>query len=169
MRRSGWFERRLLTALILFSLVPTLLLVGIGTWMLSEAASLQTTQAGWERLGETGRRLLEQAEASGDPELLAAARQHREELSGSIQQAQRWGYLNRQLLRTLPWAAVLFVGALAVLGARSARRIARQLSRPINELAGWAALIGRGEALPTTDERSRAGAGEFAVLRRSFR
>ena len=67
MLRPGRFERRLLIALVLFSVIPTLLLVGVGTIILREAVSLQTTPAGWERLGETGRVLLEQAARSDDP------------------------------------------------------------------------------------------------------
>ncbi len=169
MRQSGWFERRLLVALILFSLVPTLLLVGVGTAILGEAVSLQTTPAGWERLGATGRVLLDLAEQADEPELAAAAARHREELTSSIQQAQRWGYLNRRVLRVLPWAAVAFVGILTFLGVRSARRTARELSSPIQELAGWATAIGRGDPLPPDAPHRVSAAGEFAVLRDSFR
>ena len=96
MRRSGWFERRLLLALVLFSFVPSLLLVGVGTILLRDAAYLQSTPAVWENLAESGRRLLELSEASGDTALVQAAAQHREELTVSVQQAQRWAYLNRR-------------------------------------------------------------------------
>ncbi len=169
MRRSGWFERRLLIALILFSLIPTLLLVGLGTAILGEAVSLQSNPAGWERLGDTGRVVLERAAQSDDPDLAVAAARHRDELAASIQQAQRWGYLNRRLLRVLPWFALVFVGILTFLGVRSARRIARELSSPIDELVGWSAAIGRGDPLPPDADDRAAGAGEFAVLRQSFR
>jgi hypothetical protein len=81
MRRSGWFERRLLLALVFFSLAPSLLLVGLGTFLLRDAASLQSTPAGWERLAETGGGLLELSDASGDPALRIAAADHRAELT----------------------------------------------------------------------------------------
>ncbi len=170
MRRSGWFERRLLIALILFSLVPTLSVVAAGTWILRETVSLQATPAGWERLGETGRALLEAAEASGDPELTEAAARHREELSASIQQAQRWGYINRRALAVLPWFSLAIVATLAFLGVRWSRRTARALARPIGDLVDWSGRIARGESLPPEAPAGRgAGAGEFGVLRDSFR
>jgi len=168
MRRSGWFERRLLVALVLFSLVPTLAVVGAGTWILRETASLQSTPAGWERLGETGRSLLDAAEATGDPALAETARLHREELSVSIQQAQRWGYINRRALTVLPWVSLAFVATVTLLGIRWARRTARAFARPINELVGWSGRIARGEPLPP-EATKHAGAGEFTVLRDSLR
>jgi signal transduction histidine kinase len=169
MIRSGRFERRLVIALVLFSLIPTLLLVGLSTLVLREAISLQTTPAGWERLGETGRELLERAEASGDPALAESARRHREELASSIQQAQRWGYLNRRVLAVLPWLSGGLVLTLLVLGLRSARGIARELARPIRELVGWSRRVGRGEPLPPPDPLDPEEGGEFGVLRQSLR
>jgi signal transduction histidine kinase len=169
MRRSGWFERRLLVALALFSLVPTLLLVGVGTLLLQETVSLQTTPAGWERLAESGQTLLEQAEASGDSSLLAASAQHRAELRESVQQAQRWGYLNRRVLEVLPWVALAFIGIVGTLAVRSARGIAKELARPINELVGWSGRVARGEPLPPPDGADSAEQSEFGTLRASFR
>src|SRR5690606_3123415 len=75
----------------------------------------------------------------------------------------------RQILGVLPWFAVIFVGVLAFLGVRWARRIARELSSPIDELVGWSAAIGRGDPLPPDADDGTAAAGEFAVLRNSFR
>src|SRR5690606_6069965 len=49
------------------------------------------------------------------------------------------------------------------------RRIAHDLSAPIDELVGWARAIGRGEPLPARGAERRLNAGEFAVLRESFR
>lgn len=155
-------------ALVLFSLVPTLLLVGMGTLLLRETVSLQTTPAGWERLAESGQALLERAEASGDSSLLAASAAHRAELRESVQQAQRWGYLNRRVLEVLPWVAVVFSVVLGTLAVRSARGIARELARPINELVGWSGRVARGEPLPPPngDESEQS---EFGTLRASFR
>jgi signal transduction histidine kinase len=169
MLRSGRFERRLLIALVLFSVIPTLVLVGLGTIILGEAVSLQTTPAGWERLGETGRVLLERAEGASDPVLVEAAQAHRQELTTSIQQAQRWGYLNRQALETLPWIATVFFLTLVLLAIRSARRIARSLASPIDELVGWSQRVARDEPLPLADVQPPEDSGDFAILRDSFR
>ncbi|MQA90430.1 MAG: hypothetical protein GEU90_09365 [Gemmatimonas sp.] len=169
MRRPGRFERRLLLALALFSLVPSLLVVGVGTFLLRETVSLQATPAGWERLAESGQALLERAEASGDSALLAASARHREELSVSVLQAQRWGYVNRRILDVLPWVAATFLGLLGILAVRSARGIARELARPINELVGWSGRVARSEPLPSPDDDEFVAEGEFAILRASFR
>lgn len=169
MPRSGWFERRLLIALVLFSLLPTLIVASVGTMLLREAVSLQATQAGWERLGETGRELLEQAEAAGEPALAQAAERHRTELSASIQQAQRWGYINRRILEVLPWIVLAFIGTVAFLAVRWARRTAHAFASPISELVGWSGRIARGEPLPPPPSDGREESGEFAVLRESFR
>jgi signal transduction histidine kinase len=169
MLRSGWFERRLLIALVLFALTPTLFLVGLGTVLFRESVSLQATPAGWERLGETGRVLLEHAEASADPVLVEAAERHRSELTTSIQQAQRWGYLNRQFLEVIPWLALVFLLTLGLVAVRSARWIAKGLARPIDQLVGWSGMVARGEPLPAPRAGDPAEAGEFGVLRQSFR
>lgn len=168
MRRSGWFERRLLLALVLFSFVPSLLLIGVGTVLLSDAAYLQSTPAVWENLADSGRRLLELSEASGDTALTQAAALHREELTVSVQQAQRWAYLNRRVVAILPWTGLLFLLVLSALAVRFARGIARDMSRPIRELVKWSGMVARNEPLPgaATDPRDD---GEFATLRESFR
>lgn len=169
MRRSGWFERRLLIALILFSLIPSFLVIGAGTLLLRETVSLQTTPAGWERLAESGRELLERVDTLGDAELRRAAVRHRMELTASVQQAQRWGYLSRRALASLPGVAVVFGLVLSVLAIRSARRIARGLAQPIRELVGWAERVARGDALPPAKGDDPAESGEFGILRASFR
>jgi two-component system nitrogen regulation sensor histidine kinase NtrY len=54
-----------------------------------------------------------------------------------------------------------------VLALRAARRMGRRLSHPVEEMAGWARMVGRREPLPAND--GHAAADEFAVLRRAFR
>ncbi|MEX0912564.1 MAG: ATP-binding protein [Gemmatimonadota bacterium] len=169
MRKPASFERRLLLALVLISLVPSLLLVAFGTVLLREAVSLQTTPAGWERLAESGQVLLERAEASEDTTLHGAAARHRQELSGSVQQAQRWGYLNRRVLAVLPWFALGFFALLGLLAVRSARGIAHELARPIHDLVGWSRLVARDQPLPPPRADDASESGEFGALRQSFR
>jgi signal transduction histidine kinase len=60
--------------------------------------------------------------------------------------------------------AVLIIGIGA---SRVAGHLSRNLSRPLQELVGWTAHIGRGEPLPTTPPRR--GAPEFQVLRERMR
>ena len=162
------FERRLLLALLLFSLIPSLLLLGSGTYLLSRVVGLQAAPTVWEELRASGQELLELAETGADPELAAAARSHRAVLDFSLQQSRLWEYLNARALRVIPIAAVVLGLLLVVLAGRSSRRMARALSRPIRELVGWSELVAREEALPPPRE-GHHDAGEFAVLRAAFR
>lgn len=163
------FERRLRTALVLFSILPSLLLLGAGTYLLSAAVARTESVGAWERIGGSGRELVEHAEAAGDPALVRAARRHREELSASLTQARRWEYLMQRSLVLLPVAAVLLGAVLAWLAFRAARGIARELSRPVGELVGWAQRVGRGEALPPPRPGDPDETGEFGILRDAFR
>lgn len=162
------FERRLLLALLLFSLIPSLLLLGAGTYLLSRVVGLQASPSAWEQVRESGQELISRAEASGDEELAAAARSHREVLDFSLQQSRLWEYLNARALRAIPVAAVVLGILLVVLAARSSRGMARTLSSPIRELVGWSERVAREEPLPP-DEHDEHEAGEFTVLRDAFR
>jgi hypothetical protein len=99
-------------------------------------------------VGETGQRVLERAEASGDPELIRAAAQHRDELNRSLLQSRRYEYLLRRSQAVLPLATLLLGVMLVWLAVLAARSIARGLSRPVGELADWAGRVARGEPLP---------------------
>ncbi|MBA2244564.1 MAG: HAMP domain-containing histidine kinase [Gemmatimonadetes bacterium] len=165
----GSFERRLLIVLVLFSLLPSLVLLGVGTYALSRAVSLAGTPAAWERVAESGRELIERAERSGDPELSEAAARHRSELSESLLQARRWEFLLTRTLVLLPLAALLLALLLGWLAVRAARGMARGLSRPIRRLVRWSQLIARGEPLPAARADTPAQRGEFGILRDAFR
>lgn len=169
MARRGSFERRLILALALFSLVPSLLLVGVGTYLFTELVALGASDATWERVAGSGLTLLELAEATGDPELATAAARHRDELTASLTQSGRWEYLNQRALRIIPVAGLLLAGALAWAAVRFARGIAREMSRPIRELVGWSGMLAREEPLPPPAADEPAASGEFGVLREAFR
>ncbi|HEX5521097.1 MAG TPA: hypothetical protein VFX29_05345, partial [Longimicrobiaceae bacterium] len=156
----GSFERRLLLALILISLVPSLTLLGLGTFVVSETVSLTGSVTAWERVAGSGREVIERAQASGDPALEAAAARHRDELTASLVQARRWHYLIRRAVVVIPIIALIF-GALVVwIAVRASASVARRLSRPIRELVGRAQRIARQEPLPAPgpDEQGERGA-----------
>lgn len=165
----GSFERRLLVALALFSLVPAVLLIWTGGFVLSEVLELRASGATFGAIAESGRTLLDLADASGDPALAEAAARHREVLSQSLLQSGRWDYLIERALRVIPLLGVALAVLLTWLAVRSARAIARGLARPINELVGWAGRIARGQPLPAPASGDDAGRGEFAALRQAFR
>jgi signal transduction histidine kinase len=161
------FERRLRRALLMFSVLPSLLLVGLGAYAVSRAVQLSDADGAWERAGASGGELIRRAERSGDPALARAAARHRRELEASITNARRWDYLLSRSVALIPLAGLLVGGVLAVLALRASRGMGRRLSHPVEELAGWARMVGRREALPEND--GVAAADEFAVLRRAFR
>ena len=173
MRRKNWplpprgtFERRVLLALVLFSVLPALAVLGVGTYALSRAMTLTGVSTAWERVAESGRVLLERADASGDPELARAAARHREELSGSLVQARRWDYLLQRSLGPLLAGMSAIALLILVLALRSSRRMARGLARPIATLVDWSQRVARSEPLPPDDP---AGSGELRRLSDALR
>lgn len=167
MLRRRPFERRLRRALLLFSVLPSLLLVGLGAYAIARAVRLSDGVGAWERVGRSGDELIRRAEQSGDTALVRAAVGHRRELEESITNARRWEYLLNRSMTLIPLAGLAMGGVLAFLALRASRRMGRRLSRPVEELAGWAGMVARREPLPPAD--GRAAADEFATLRRAFR
>lgn len=167
MLRRRPFEYRLRRALLLFSVLPSVVLVGLGAYAIARTVRLSDAVGTWERVGASGGELIRRAEQSGDTALARAATHHRDELEASITNARRWEYVLNRSMVYIPLAGLLIGGALAVLALRASRRMGRRLSRPVEELAGWAGMVARREPLPAND--GRAAADEFAVLRRAFR
>ena len=162
------FERRIRRALILFSVVPTLLLLGVGAYLVSRTAALTDSAVAWDRVASSGGTLIRRAEASGDAAMREAAERHRAELEHSVTNARRWDYLLGRILLLIPLAALFLGVAMWMLALRAGRGIGRRLSRPVQELAGWAGLVARGEPLPPA-RPGEAEEGEFGVLRSAFR
>jgi signal transduction histidine kinase len=167
MGRRRPFEFRLRRALLMFAVLPSLVLVGLGAYAVSQAVRMSHAEGAWERAGASGGELIRRAEQSGDPALARAAARHRRELEASITNARRWEYLLNRSVALIPLAGLLVGGVLAVLALRAARGMGRRLSHPVEEMAGWARMVGRREPLPAND--GHAAADEFAVLRRAFR
>jgi signal transduction histidine kinase len=169
MPARGFFERRLLITLALFSLLPTLALLGLGAWSISEAVLITGAPAAWERAADTGGALIRAAETSGDPALIEAAALHRDELSASLIQARRWEFLLTRFLAVLPLLTLALAALLGWLALRAARGIARGMTAPIRELVEWARRVARGEPLPDTPAGGTDVRDEFGVLREAFR
>ena len=162
------FERRLRRVLMLFSVVPTLLLLGAGAFAISRAFRITGSVDAWDRVAMSGSELIRRAESSGDPALAEAARRHRDELSDSVLHARRWEYLLGHGLILVFLAAALLGVALTVLSVRASRKMGRRLSRPVEELSGWARIVARGEPLPEP-QPGEGESSEFGVLRVAFR
>lgn len=167
MKKLG-FRQRLLLSLALFALVPALALTvvwGVAAWRTLPSL---TADAAWERVATSGRTataILDKARLT--PPEREALRAHERELEASVTQARRLGFVVRQIVPASLLGALMLLLVLGIAASKVAGHLARQLSRPIQELVGWTGRIERGEGLP--EETAVRGAPEFGVLRDRMR
>jgi len=166
-KRVG-FRGRLFLILLAFALIPSVLISlawsATGSFMLSFAGAT----AAWDSVGATGERAIDAARSTPlSAEQKRALDLHQETLRHSIVQSRRADFVFRKASRVLVGTTVLAVLIIGIGASRVAGHLSRNLSRPLQELVGWTAHIGRGEPLPTTPPRR--GAPEFQVLRERMR
>jgi len=163
------FRARLFLILLGFALVPTIVLTAAWEMTVVRALPLLGTAPAMERIAETGSRAIE---ATRSAPLTAEQRslldEHRRALDEGLLHGRQMEFLMTRRAPVLAaldaLAAALFMGLVA---SRVAGHLSRNLSRPLSELVGWTAMIGRGEALP--EGPPRKGAPEFVVLRNRMR
>ncbi len=162
------FRTRLFVTLSLFAVVPSAVLTLLWATTLSTALPLLSGSAAWERVAATGERAIAAARSEPlSPAARAAMAAHEQELTVSVTDAHRYRYM---AVRSVPIVLAVAGGALivlAVVASRVAGHLARQLSRPLDELVGWTDRIAR--ALPLPAGPPTRGAPEFAVLRNRMR
>lgn len=149
MRRLRTLEGRLRGRLLALALLPTLLVLA-AAWVVG-ARSLEWlgTLGPWTEVAESGRALIDEAApaAADNPALEAARERHRLNLSESLTQAQRWGFIGERIIAATP-AAVLFLMLLIAAATWAvSRRLAREMARPIQELVGWSGRLAAGEPI----------------------
>lgn len=151
--------------------MPALLVLAVATWLGTGTLQLFGTLGPWTQVSATGSRLIESAQpaARRDSALSRASAAHRAELERSLTQAQRWRYLGQRLLSILPVALIGFTLMLALAALLISRRLARELSRPIQELEDWTERIARAEPLPEPLPRERREVREVQALRQALR
>lgn len=168
-RRS--LERRLFGWLLALALVPAVLLLAGVVWLWSDALDRIGTLGPWAQVAQSGRTLIEAAEAAAgsDPALAEALEAHRRDLSASLTLARRWEYVGGRIARGLPFVALGLAGVLALLALGASRRLARELARPIRELVGWTERLAREEALPAETAAESRDLPEVRALRSAMR
>jgi len=162
------FRARLFAMLLLFAIVPSILVTT--AWLLTTSRTLPLVGAtsAWERVGASGERAVSAlADAPLSPAQRAALDAHEAELRQSIEMARRFGFIVPRTVRLIALGAVVLLLGVALGASRVAGHLARQLSRPLDELVGWTGLIRLGAPLPAA--RPRRGAPEFEVLRAGMR
>ena len=163
------FRARLLWILLAFAAIPASVLVVAGAAAANRALPLLGGSGAWERVAQSGRNVASTLDTAGlSPAQRRALQQHEQELNASLEQARRVRYLAGRAPAVIAVLGVLGLGVLVIVASRVAAHLSRQLSRPLNELVGWAGLIASGKPLPDRAPRKR-GAPEFAILRRRVR
>lgn len=164
------YRTRLILILSLFAIVPAAVLTILWSGSVTSAISLVSGRAAWESAASSGQRAIE---AVRPMPLDASQRRlidiHERELSTSLEQARRFSFIANRSARIV---AILGLVSLVVFGfaaTRVAGHLSRQMSRPLDEIVRWTALIGRGEPLPPRDAQVARGAPEFATLRDRMR
>jgi signal transduction histidine kinase len=156
--------------LLIITLVPSLTVLAIASWVGGQATRFVGTSGTWSGVAESGRDLINRAEQQPrDPELQAAARAHRDQLSTSLTQAHRFEFVGQRIRASVPFfvlALALMVAGIAVF---AARRMARSVSRPIRELVDWSGMLAREEPLPDPVPREAREVKELQALRGALR
>jgi len=163
------FRARLLWILLAFAIVPSVVLMLAGAAAVNRVLPLLGGSGAWERVAQSGRVVTSELDTSRlTASQRRALRQHEQELNASLEQARRIQYLAGRAPIVMAALALLGLGVLMVVASRVAAHLSRQLSRPLNELVGWAGRIAKGLPLPDQPPLKR-GAPEFAILRRRVR
>jgi signal transduction histidine kinase len=162
------FRTRLFVTLSLFAVVPAAVLTLLWAATLSTALPLLSGSGAWDRIAATGERAIAAARAERlAPQTRTALAAHEQELTLSVTEARRYRYLAVRAVPIVLAVAVTALLILAIVASRVAGHLARQLSRPLDEVVGWTDRIAR--ALPLPEGPPTRGAPEFAVLRDRMR
>ena len=164
------YRTRLIVILSLFAIVPSALLTILWSGSFTSAISLVSGQAAWESAAASGQRAIQGVRAAP---LTPAQRQlvdsHERELRSSLEQARRFSFIANRSVRIVVILGIFSLALFGYAATRVAGHLSRQMSRPLDEIVGWTARIGRGEPLPPHDAQVARGAPEFATLRERMR
>ncbi len=164
------FRTRLILILSLFAIVPAALLTLLWSGTVSTALPLVSGRAAWESVAASGQRAITAVRVAPlTPAERVLVDEHERELRSSLEQARRYSFLAGRSARVVAVVGILALIVFGVAASRVAGHLSRQLSRPLDELVRWTALIGAGESLPPPSQQPARGAPEFATLRRRMR
>lgn len=164
------YRTRLFAILALFAFVPAIVLTVAWSAIAVRVLPRMSGVAAWEQVAEGGQRAIEAARsAPGDSATLALLREHEQALGESRVLARRFSFLAERTVGVLLGVGIFLLALLTFLASRVAGHLSRQLSRPLDELVGWADRIARGERSPLPTSTEARGAPEFGVLRERMR
>jgi two-component system nitrogen regulation sensor histidine kinase NtrY len=162
------FRHRILLVLVVLGTVPTTAaLIG---WAMTLRANdpVAAGRGAIERVGESGRGLLETLDTTRLRRAEREAfRRHIGELNEALSRVQQASTYTRIYSGALTLLLLAFGAVIIYASVRLGGHLSRQMSRPMEELIGWTGNIRRHEALP--EDRLQRGAPEFAALRTALR
>lgn len=161
------FRRRLFLFLALFAVVPAVLLTFAWGGTMTRIFPLLSGTAAWDTVSTTGSKVISIARdtTNARPDT-SAINEHERALANASTRSRQFSLLTGNAPWALVIASLLFVAFLAFVAARVAAHLARQMSRPLDELVSWTGLIAKRQALPSATAK---GAPEFEVLRDGMR
>ena len=164
------FRTRLFIILALFAFVPAIVLTLAWSGVAGVLLPQLLGSAAWEQVATSGETAIRLArESPGSTEATAALDVHEAELGQARLQGRRLGFIAGRIGPALAIVGLLLLAVLSLLASRVAGHLSRQLSRPLDELIRWTALIAKAERLPLRPEGEAKGAPEFGVLRDRMR
>jgi two-component system nitrogen regulation sensor histidine kinase NtrY len=162
------FRGRLFLFLLIFALVPTVILTLTLTAMGSWQSALIGNRNAWEDVSASGTQAIAGARrAPLDSAAAAALATHERGLSDNMIRSRQATYIYGKAPGVVVTVAIIALAIVGVLASSAAGHLSRALGRPLLELVGWTAIIGRGEELPAGPPRR--GAPEFELLRARMR
>ena len=168
MKQVG-FRARLFFILIGFALIPTIVLSAAWELTVVRLLPMLGTIPAMEKIATSGTTALTAARhAPLNTNQRRALDEHQTTLEDGLLHARQMEFLMTRKVPVVATAVAIIAGLLfTLIASRVADHLSRNLSRPLDELVGWTATIGRGEPLP--DVPPRKGAPEFVVLRNRMR
>jgi signal transduction histidine kinase len=164
-------EYRLFFWLLGLALVPTLVALAAATWIARNTVDWFGTLGPWTAVSESGSALINAAQSSAqrDTALAQALAKHRGDLEASLVQARRWNFLGARIMSLLPLILLIFALVLTTAALLISRHLAREMARPIQELAAWTERIAREQPLPPPTSAEAQEVREVQALRQSLR
>ncbi len=163
------FRARLFLILIGFALIPTIVLSAAWELTVVRLLPILGTIPAMEKIAASGTTALTAARhAPLNASQRRALDEHQTTLEDGLLHAQQMEFLMTRKVPVVAAGVAIIAGLLfTLIASRVADHLSRNLSRPLDELVGWTATIGRGEPLP--DVPPRKGAPEFVMLRNRMR
>jgi len=164
------YRTRLILILSLFAIVPAALLTLLWGGTVSSTLSLVSGRGAWESVASSGQKAIAAVRSArltrAQQQLVEA---HERELNTSLEQARRYNFIASRAGRVVVVVGLFFLLLVGFIAGRVAGHLSRQMSRPLDEIVRWTALIGHGDPLPSRDVPVARGAPEFATLRDRMR